>query len=154
MCPGFIFRFLSPKSSFGVPGTPLSRMFDDSAQILLRHGDVWRRGEQRLIRCFGCTRPPFRRQSPKSFCGAPCGAANRLIRYFGCTRPPFRRQSPKSFCGSLRGGFFQKAPFSRAATAFSFCFFFFCAYLLKRKRKTMKFDVGMERVTLRQGGRI
>ena len=49
-------------------------------------------GVNRLIRCFGCTRPTSRQQSPKSFCGAPCGAANRLIRYFGCTRPTFRQK--------------------------------------------------------------
>ena len=49
-------------------------------------------GVNRLIRCFGCTRPTSRQQSPKSFCGASCGAANRLIRCFGRTRPTIRQK--------------------------------------------------------------
>ena len=38
--------------------------------------------------------------------------------------------------------------------AFSFCFFFFCAYLLKRKRRGRESDETTERVTLRPGGGI
>ena len=68
--------------------------------------------------------------------------------------PNNRQQSPKSFCGSLRGGFFQKAPSCASPLAFSFCFFFFCATLLKRKRRGRESDDRMGRVTLCQGGRI
>ena len=147
MCPGFIFRFLSPKSSFGVPSTPLSRMFDDSAQILLRHGDVWRRGHLavRLVSWRahlgaharhpgGSCRKDFGGLKGGFFQKPPCGGADRLIRYFGCTRPTFRRRLTKSFWGSLRGGFFQKAPFSRLLLAFLFVSFFFAPALSKKKR--------------------
>ena len=59
--------------------------------------------------------------------GGTCGAAGRLTRCFGCTRPTFRRRLPKSFCGNLRGGFFQKAPlFSHPQKGVSFCSLFLC----------------------------
>ena len=58
----------------------------------------------------------------------------------------------KVFAGVKRG-LFSKSPLLRVSfTAFSFCFFFFCATLLKRKRRTAESDDGKERVTLRQAG--
>ena len=60
----------------------------------------------------------------------------------------------QKFFGDLKGAFFKKPPFRVSFSAFSFCFFFFCAYLLKRKRRAMKSDETTERVTLRPGGGI
>ena len=105
----------------------------------------------------------FRRQLWKSFWGSLRGGffKNRLAAGLKGWRGAWdaHAQHPgdsrrKVFWGVKRG-IFSKIPLLRVSfTAFSFCFFFFCATLLKRKRRTMKFDVGMEKVTLCQGGRI
>ncbi len=48
--------------------------------------------------------------------GGTCGAADRLTRCLGCTRRTLGTCCPKVFRG-FKGGFFQKAPFSRACGA-------------------------------------
>ena len=60
----------------------------------------------------------------------------------------------QKFLRDLKGAFFKKPPFRVSFMAFSFCFFFFCAYLLKRKRRGRESDETTERVTLRPGGGI
>ena len=102
------------------------------------------------MRSFGCTR----RRSGTALRIPPPAEANRLARCFGCTRRT-PGVSCQKFLKDSKGNFFQKVSFG-APPLWHFLFadkgycplsIFFCATLLKRKRRTVESDDGMERVT-------